>query len=163
MINLGIILHLEFIKGKWMKSFERSEGLYQWDGCIEPSLSYLNYNLNYGSYEKSDTAGKSINRGQLAFGILLRFLSGFFHRDLKPENLLCMGPDLVKIADFGLAREIRSRPPYTDYVSTRWWMPFSSKVFDYISLKICHYTEGAIHVTNINFSLGETVQFKTNV
>lgn len=28
---------------------------------------------------------------------------------------------MVKIADFGLAREIRSRPPYTDYVSTRWW------------------------------------------
>ena len=46
--------------------------------------------------------------------------AGFFHRDLKPENLLCSGPELVKIADFGLAREIRSRPPYTDYVSTRW-------------------------------------------
>lgn len=46
---------------------------------------------------------------------------GFFHRDLKPENLLCCGPELVKIADFGLAREIRSRPPYTDYVSTRWY------------------------------------------
>lgn len=46
---------------------------------------------------------------------------GFFHRDLKPENLLCNGPELVKIADFGLAREIRSRPPYTDYVSTRWY------------------------------------------
>ncbi|XP_028459169.1 serine/threonine-protein kinase ICK isoform X2 [Perca flavescens] len=45
----------------------------------------------------------------------------FFHRDMKPENLLCMGPELVKIADFGLAREIRSRPPYTDYVSTRWY------------------------------------------
>lgn len=46
---------------------------------------------------------------------------GFFHRDLKPENLLCCGPELIKIADFGLAREIRSRPPYTDYVSTRWY------------------------------------------
>ncbi|CAL1275870.1 unnamed protein product, partial [Larinioides sclopetarius] len=44
---------------------------------------------------------------------------GYFHRDLKPENVLCMGSDLIKIADFGLAREIRSRPPYTDYVSTR--------------------------------------------
>ncbi|XP_014673855.1 PREDICTED: serine/threonine-protein kinase ICK-like [Priapulus caudatus] len=40
---------------------------------------------------------------------------------MKPENLLCSGPELVKIADFGLAREIRSRPPYTDYVSTRWY------------------------------------------
>lgn len=29
--------------------------------------------------------------------------------------------DTVKVADFGLAREIRSRPPYTDYVSTRWY------------------------------------------
>jgi serine/threonine protein kinase len=45
---------------------------------------------------------------------------GFFHRDLKPENLLATG-DIVKIADFGLAREIRSRPPFTDYVSTRWY------------------------------------------
>lgn len=53
--------------------------------------------------------------------IFFFFHAGFFHRDMKPENLLCMGPELVKIADFGLAREIRSKPPYTDYVSTRWW------------------------------------------
>ena len=46
--------------------------------------------------------------------------AGYFHRDIKPENLLCSGPEQVKIADFGLAREIRSRPPFTDYVSTRW-------------------------------------------
>jgi len=38
---------------------------------------------------------------------------GFFHRDLKPENLLA-NKDQIKIADFGLAREIRSRPPFTD-------------------------------------------------
>ena len=45
---------------------------------------------------------------------------GFFHRDLKPENILAAGPEVIKIADFGLAREIRSNPPFTDYVSTRW-------------------------------------------
>merc|ERR1719408_718988 len=45
---------------------------------------------------------------------------GYFHRDMKPENLLVNG-DTVKLADFGLAREIRARPPFTDYVSTRWY------------------------------------------
>lgn len=58
---------------------------------------------------------------QILQGLAFIHKHGFFHRDLKPENLLCMGPELVKIADFGLAREIRSKPPYTDYVSTRWY------------------------------------------
>jgi len=62
------------------------------------------------------------------------FLLGYFHRDLKPENLLCGGPDNVKLADFGLAREIRSKPPFTDYVSTRWFVycsvPFSLGSYD---------------------------------
>ena len=56
----------------------------------------------------------------LLVDILLVCLLGFFHRDLKPENLLCDGSECVKLADFGLARETRSRPPFTDYVSTRW-------------------------------------------
>ena len=44
----------------------------------------------------------------------------YFHRDLKPENLLCYN-QTVKIADFGLAKECDAKPPYTDYVSTRWY------------------------------------------
>lgn len=76
--------------------------------------------------------------------------SGYFHRDMKPENLLITTTGLadypayvapqnvnnpsfanrqaekdvvavVKIADFGLARETMSKPPYTEYVSTRWY------------------------------------------
>jgi len=55
-------------------------------------------------------------------GLAFIHKNGYFHRDLKPENILCNdGIGLIKIADFGLAREIRSRPPYTDYVSTRWY------------------------------------------
>uniref|UniRef100_A0A7S1IRK4 Protein kinase domain-containing protein n=1 Tax=Eutreptiella gymnastica TaxID=73025 RepID=A0A7S1IRK4_9EUGL len=57
---------------------------------------------------------------QVLAGLSHMHKHGFFHRDLKPENLLVAG-DVVKVADFGLAREIRSRPPYTEYVSTRWY------------------------------------------
>lgn len=35
-----------------------------------------------------------------------------------------MTNDILKIADFGLAREVSSMPPYTEYVSTRWWVLF---------------------------------------
>ncbi|KAJ7126271.1 protein kinase [Mycena epipterygia] len=70
--------------------------------------------------------------------------SGYFHRDLKPENILVTTTGLhdyasvsptappeappekdvvaiIKLADFGLAREIQSQPPYTEYVNTRWY------------------------------------------
>ncbi|KAL4442679.1 hypothetical protein ABPG77_006673 [Micractinium sp. CCAP 211/92] len=57
---------------------------------------------------------------QVLQGLAFMHKQGYFHRDMKPENLL-VHRDTVKIADFGLAREIRSRPPYTDYVSTRWY------------------------------------------
>lgn len=53
-------------------------------------------------------------------GLAYMHRHGYFHRDMKPENLL-ESNNTVKIADFGLAREIRSKPPFTDYVSTRWY------------------------------------------
>lgn len=58
---------------------------------------------------------------QIANALSYMHKHGFFHRDLKPENLLISPDNVVKLIDFGLAREIRSRPPYTDYVSTRWY------------------------------------------
>ncbi|XP_040569356.1 serine/threonine-protein kinase dyf-5 isoform X2 [Lepeophtheirus salmonis] len=58
---------------------------------------------------------------QILQGLAYMHQLGFFHRDLKPENILTTGPNNVKIADFGLAREIRSNQAFTDYVSTRWY------------------------------------------
>ena len=57
---------------------------------------------------------------QILQGLSFIHKQGFFHRDIKPDNLLWCGHTL-KIADFGLAKEIRSRPPYTEYVATRWY------------------------------------------
>ena len=64
------------------------------------------------------------HRGSFAFlsvRLFLVFFTLFFlNSDIKPENMLVKG-DVIKVADFGLAREIRSKPPFTEYVSTRWY------------------------------------------
>lgn len=58
-------------------------------------------------------------------GLCLKFLLFFLFKKKKPahhaENLL-VSKDVIKVADFGLAREISSQPPYTEYVSTRWYV-----------------------------------------
>uniref|UniRef100_A0A9J7YDP2 non-specific serine/threonine protein kinase n=1 Tax=Cyprinus carpio carpio TaxID=630221 RepID=A0A9J7YDP2_CYPCA len=87
-------------------------------------FEYMKENLYQLMKDRTKLFPESVVRNisfQILQGLSFIHKHGFFHRDMKPENLLCMGPELVKIADFGLAREIRSRPPYTDYVSTRWY------------------------------------------
>jgi len=81
---------------------------------------------------------------QILSGLEHIHLNNYFHRDIKPENILVStippgsmsfppptaaarfsNPKtrsfIIKLADFGLARELKSRPPYTTYVSTRWY------------------------------------------
>ncbi|KAF8140267.1 Pkinase-domain-containing protein [Boletus edulis] len=81
---------------------------------------------------------------QIVSGLHHIHASGYFHRDMKPENVLVTTTGLfeyrslspvappttptekdvvaiIKLADFGLARETASSPPYTEYVSTRWY------------------------------------------
>jgi protein kinase len=60
---------------------------------------------------------------QITNGLAHTHSNGYFHRDLKPENILLTTDETVKLADFGLAKEL----PYygvsnlTDYVCTRWY------------------------------------------
>ena len=78
------------------------------------------YELMKSSNKKmSETQIRAIMH-QTLLGLSYMHKYGFFHRDMKPENLLLLN-EVIKIADFGLAREIRSVPPYTEYVSTRYY------------------------------------------
>ncbi|KFO90776.1 Serine/threonine-protein kinase MAK [Buceros rhinoceros silvestris] len=87
-------------------------------------FEYMKENLYQLMKDRTKLFPESVIRNmmyQILQGLAFIHRHGYFHRDMKPENLLCIGPELVKIADFGLARELRSQPPYTDYVSTRWY------------------------------------------
>jgi len=86
-------------------------------------FEYMEYNLYQLMKEKEKLFSEPKIRNwcfQMLQALAYMHRHGYFHRDLKPENLL-VTKDVIKVADFGLAREVCSRPPYTDYVSTRWY------------------------------------------
>ncbi|XP_058093385.1 cyclin-dependent kinase F-3 isoform X2 [Magnolia sinica] len=86
-------------------------------------FEYMEYNLYQIMRDRQSPFSEAEIRSllsQVLQGLAYMHRNCYFHRDLKPENLLVTG-DVIKIADFGLAREVTSRPPYTDYVSTRWY------------------------------------------
>lgn len=82
----------------------------------------------------SELIARNIMR-QVLQGLSQIHENGIFHRDIKPENILLRKScdsgmvnginndesECVKLGDFGLSRQISSLPPYTDYISTRWY------------------------------------------
>ncbi|XP_019647531.1 PREDICTED: probable cyclin-dependent kinase 9 isoform X1 [Branchiostoma belcheri] len=60
---------------------------------------------------------------QLILAIHWCHKNDIIHRDIKPENLLISKEGLLKLCDFGFARNLQGggSAPYTDYVATRWY------------------------------------------
>ncbi|XP_055641200.1 MAPK/MAK/MRK overlapping kinase-like [Toxorhynchites rutilus septentrionalis] len=66
---------------------------------------------------------------QIVCGLNHLHRNGIFHRDIKPENILIKAPnklkesELVQLADFGSICSVNQEPPYSAYISTRWYRP----------------------------------------
>lgn len=88
--------------------------------CGRNLLQYLSEDFTDRGRRMPESEIRSLLKQALS-GLAYTHKAGFFHRDLKPENLLVGSKGILKLADFGLAREIRSAPPFTDYVATRWY------------------------------------------
>lgn len=70
---------------------------------------------------------------------------GLFHRDIKPENLLINANGLLKIADFGSCKGVFSKPPLTEYISTRWYRAPECLLTDgYYSFKMDLWSAGCV-------------------
>ncbi|KAK9049574.1 hypothetical protein SSX86_031459, partial [Deinandra increscens subsp. villosa] len=82
---------------------------------------------------------------QIFQGLAYMHHNGYIHRDLKPMNVL-VSDNVVKIGDFGLARETVNDPsPYTHFVGTKWYRApevfLHAKVYD---SKVDMWAMGAI-------------------
>ncbi|XP_023263233.1 MAPK/MAK/MRK overlapping kinase isoform X2 [Seriola lalandi dorsalis] len=69
---------------------------------------------------------------------------GIFHRDVKPENIL-IKQNVLKLGDFGSCRSVYSKPPHTEYISTRWYRAPECLLTDgYYSLKMDIWSAGCV-------------------
>ncbi|XP_050071972.1 MAPK/MAK/MRK overlapping kinase-like [Anopheles maculipalpis] len=65
---------------------------------------------------------------QIVLGLEHLHQNDIFHRDVKPENILVKFYDgivgrreTLQLADFGSAARITHRPPFANYIATRWY------------------------------------------
>jgi calcium/calmodulin-dependent protein kinase I len=72
---------------------------------LVPEGELFDHLITNGVYTESDA--RSIVR-QVLEGVDYMHKNGVVHRDLKPENLLCKDATHIKIADFGMSKDISS-------------------------------------------------------
>ena len=88
---------------------------------------------------------------QILDGLAFLHEKGIMHWDLKPENIYISG-DLVKIGDFGMAKDRSPDTPLTQYVSTRWyWAPEVLMKFETYTSKIDIWAAGLVMAELFNF------------
>lgn len=83
---------------------------------------YMKYLIKNENRRMSENELKQI-MFQMLQGIHYLHSNGYLHRDLKPENFVIkLETKEVKMIDFGTVRDVNGiNPPYTAYVSTRWY------------------------------------------
>ena len=99
-------------------------------GKLHIVFEHLDMNLTDFMREKMNTEGRKLTEEeirvimkQVLIGLDYVHTKGFLHRDIKPENFIIGTKNYeVKMIDFGTVRDIgNQKPPYTTYVSTRWY------------------------------------------
>ena len=101
----------------------------------------------YRSNELSSTCTRSLKQSitciKMAFSIVIsnrKPSSLYFDR----ENIL-IKDDQVKLADFGSCRGVYSQPPFTEYISTRWYRPPECLLTDgYYNHKMDYWGVGCV-------------------
>ena len=78
--------------------------------------------------------------------------NGIFHRDIKPENILLLN-DNVKLADLGSCKGIYNKPPFTEYISTRWYRAPECLLTDgYYNYKMDIWGLGCVYFELLTFT-----------